>query len=149
MTYTKVNHTHSLFLHEKGQSSAKAIIFLHGVGSSGNMWSAHLKSFNHYHCIAPDLPGNGKSNHIEWTNLDEVTEMMANIIKKKCNQKAHLVGLSLGGALAANLLVNYPTLVDRAIIDGCSLKPIKGSEGAIIGISLISLFIHKDLNSLS
>src|SRR4030043_2464382 len=87
-----------LFVYESGTQHAQTIVFLHGSGSSSNMWLKHIAVLDSsFHCIAPDLPGHGRSNHIEWTDLDKVADIIAELIKTKSKGKVHVVGLSLGG----------------------------------------------------
>lgn len=129
-----------LVIEEAGQQNAKSIIFLHASGSSSKMWRHHMSALkNDFHCIAIDLPGHGKSHEIEWTNFDDVTEMIADIIKRKAHGKPHLVGLSLGAGLILKLLEKQADLFDRAIVDGISHQPIKGYRKVIAMVHLISL----------
>lgn len=134
-----------LFLLESGVENKNSIIFLHGVCSSSNMWLNQMKALTNFHCIAPDFPGHGKSNQYQWTNIDEVTDWIAEIIKTKCNGKANIVGLSLGGAVGLNLLNKYPDLIYKAIIDGCSAKQMKGVWLILFGVAIVSPFIRTNL----
>ena len=134
------------FVYESGKQHAKTIVFLHGSGSNSNMWLKHIAALDStFHCIAPDFPGHGKSNHIEWTNLEDVAGAVAEIIKTKGHGKVHVVGLSLGGSLILKLLERYPELIDKAIIDGASKEPIKGSSFVIFGVTVISPFLKTNL----
>lgn len=131
-----------MYVYESGKQHEKTIVFLHGSGSNSNMWLKHIAALDsNFHCIAPDLPGHGKSNHIEWTNLDDVAGAVAEIIKAKSHDKVHVVGLSLGGSLIYKVLEKYPELIDKAIIDGASAVPIKGSSMVIFGVTLTSPFL--------
>ena len=132
----------NLFILESGMENKTSIVFLHGVCASSNMWLHHMKALKNFHCVAPDFPGHGKSNQYQWTTIDQVTEWIAEIIKTKCHNRAHIVGLSLGGAVGLNLLNKYPAVVDRAIIDGCGTRPIRGSRLAVFGAALVSPFIR-------
>jgi pimeloyl-ACP methyl ester carboxylesterase len=135
-----------LFVYESGKQHAKTIVFLHGSGSNSNMWLKHIAVLDStFHCIAPDFPGHGKSNHTEWTNLDEVADAVAELIKAKGHGKVHIVGLSLGGSLIYKLLERYPELIDKAIIDGASAVPIKGSAFIIFGVNLTSPFLKTNM----
>lgn len=135
-----------LFVHESGKQHAKTIVFLHGSGSNSNMWLKHIAVLeSSFHCLAPDFPGHGKSNQIEWSNLDEVANAIAELIKTKGHGKVHVVGLSLGGSVIYKLLDRYPDLIDKAIIDGASAVPIKGSSFVIFGVTLTSPFLKTNL----
>jgi pimeloyl-ACP methyl ester carboxylesterase len=145
---TAKNHFEAkdLFVYESGKQHDKTILFLHGSGSNSNMWLKHIAALDStFHCLAPDFPGHGKSNHIEWTNLDEVADVMAELIKTKGHSKVHVVGLSLGGSLIYKLLDRYPDLIDKAIIDGASAFPIKGSAFVIFGVTITSPLLKTNM----
>lgn len=135
-----------LYVYESGKQHSKTIIFLHGSGSNSNMWLKHITVLNSsFHCMAPDFHGHGKSNHIEWTNLDEVADAISELIKTKGHGKVHVVGLSLGGSVIYKLLERYPDLIDKAIIDGASAVPIKGSSFVIFGVTITSPFLKTNM----
>lgn len=135
-----------LFVYERGKEHSQTILFLHGSGSSSIMWLKHIAVLeSSFHCIAPDLPGHGRSNQIEWTNLDHVSDIIAELIKSKSKGKVHVVGLSLGGSLIYKLLEKYPDLLDKVIIDGASAVPIKGSAFIIFGVNLTSPFLKSNM----
>jgi len=135
-----------LFVYESGTQNAKTIVFLHGSGSCSNMWLKHIAALDSsFHCIAPDLPGHGRSNHIEWSDMDKVADEIAELIKAKSNGKVHVVGLSLGGSLIYKLLEKYPDLIDKAIIDGASAVPIKGASFVIFGVNITSPFLKTNM----
>lgn len=114
---------------------------MHASGSSSQMWAHHIAQLkNDFHCITVDLPEHGSSRDIGWTNFNDVTEMIADIIKNRAHGKPHLVGLSLGGSLVLKLLEKHADLFDRAIIDGASHHPIKGYRKVIAVVYIMSLF---------
>lgn len=96
-----------------------------------------------YHCLAPDFPGHGASNSVRWRSLDETTDLIVNIIERHVpSGRAHVVGLSLGGAVAHNLLARRPDLVDRMLIDGSGVLPWWGNGPFLMGIALMSPLLH-------
>ena len=128
-----------LFIDERGKQNLKSIIFLHASGSSSQMWRHHVAVLEQdFHCILVDLPGHGVSRDIEWTNFDDVVEMIVAIINSKVHGKPHLVGLSLGGSLILKLLEKHSSLIDRVIVDGASPQPIKGYRKIIAIVYLMS-----------
>lgn len=146
ITANKSIEVSDLFVFESGKQHKETILFLHGSGSSSNMWLKHIAVLeSSFHCIAPDLPGHGRSNQIEWTNLDHVSDIIAELIKSKSLGKVHVVGLSLGGSLIYKLLEKYPDLIEKVIIDGASAVPIKGSAFVIFGVNLTSPFLKSNL----
>jgi len=129
----KKNSSYSDFnVFESGDTSKTMILFLHGAGSDYEMWSNHIKVLeSDYYCIAPDLPGHRGSNHLSWTSIEQVGEELVSLIKNKTEEKIILIGFSLGGSLAFYLLENYPDLIEKAVIDGASARPVKGNAFVI------------------
>lgn len=110
------------------------------------MWAHHIAELkNDFHCIAVDLSGHGSSRDIGRTNFNDVTEMIADIIKNRAHGKPHLVGLSLGGSLVLKLLEKHADLFDIAIVDGACHHPIKGYRKVITGVYIMSLLKNTKL----
>lgn len=115
----------SLFINETGTPAAPTIIFLHGIGGAGWMWKPQLAHFNDYHCLIPDLPGHGKSHQEPWISLEATAAVIADLIRTRATKgQAHIVGLSLGAYIAAQLLSSEPDLVDHAILSGLCVLPL-------------------------
>ncbi|HLB45088.1 MAG TPA: alpha/beta hydrolase [Candidatus Limnocylindrales bacterium] len=132
-----------LHVYESGDRGASAVVFLHGAGVSGRMWSTHMARLSGYHCLAPDLPGHGRSNGIPWQSVEHTTDLIIELIETRIpTRRAHLVGLSLGGSLAHALLARRPDLLERVIIDGSGVLPWWGNAPFLLGIAAISPFLH-------
>ena len=117
----------SLMIHESGNPNAPAIVFLHGLGVSSWMWVDQTAELSKaYHCIAVDLPGNGESCQTEWRSMADSAAQVADIIRTKAmGRTAHVVGLSLGGYVALNLLAQHPEVVSTMIVSGVTTRPFK------------------------
>ncbi len=114
---------HEIFLYEAGDPKGETILFLHGSPLSGSMWQPNFEELNDFHCLAPDLPGHGESNHTGAVNNDKLVDLLAEIIQKHSKDgSAHIIGLSYGGVVAQALISKRPDLVKRAIISGTSAK---------------------------
>lgn len=115
----------SLYIHETGNPEAPTIVFLHGIGASGWMWKPQVSALSDFHCLAVDLPGHGQSNDILWVSLNDTASQIFEIIQShSANERAHVVGLSLGGYITLVLLDNYAQSVERAIISGVTSSPM-------------------------
>lgn len=111
---------------ESGDSHAPLILFLHGSPLSARMWQPQLDELLDYHCIAPDLPGHGKSaKMLPFSMQDTVEALKQLIIEKSPSKKAHIIGLSFGGVVAQALMVQTPEVVDRVILSGTGGKMSK------------------------
>jgi len=133
-----------LYVHESGTPGAPAIVFLHANGASAGMWDRHMRRLAGYHCLAPDLPGHGRSNQLPWTSLDNTTQQVVGLIEERIPaRQAHVVGLSLGGVVAHTLLAHRPELLDRVVIDGAGVLPSRGVGLWKLGMALIAPLIHR------
>jgi pimeloyl-ACP methyl ester carboxylesterase len=135
-----------LYVHESGTPGSPAIVFLHADGASGGMWDQHMRRLAGYHCLAPDLPGHGRSNQLPWTSLDDATQQVVGLIEDRIpGRRAHVVGLSLGGVVAHTLLAQRPELLDRVVIDGAGVLPSRGVGLWKLGMAMVAPFIHRRL----
>ena len=133
-----------LAVHESGPSGAPSLVFLHGVGTDASMWAREIAVLTDHHCLAPDLPGHGRSANLSWTSLADVAELVADVIAAKtADGRACVVGLSLGGAVAYVLLGRRPDVVSRAVIDGAAIVPSRLAPLMTTGVRLTSPFIHR------
>lgn len=131
-----------LHIRESGPLDAPAIVFLHGVGCSGEMWRNHVAALQDYRCIAPDLPGHGRSRHLEWKSRQDAAARVARLIEHLPTRSAHLVGLSLGGSVAFELLASRSDLLDHVVIDGCAAVGSRWAGPAKVAFAAISPFVR-------
>ena len=113
----------SLSVREAGPMDAPTIVFLHGGGLSSAMWQPQLDRLQEYHCLAPDLPEQGNSANIEPFTFADASRRVADVIRERVpNGQAHVVGLSIGGAVALRLLLDAPEVVDHVMISGTATR---------------------------
>jgi pimeloyl-ACP methyl ester carboxylesterase len=104
------------------------VVVLHGQGGFAEIMGgliAHL--VDRHRVVAPDLPGLGRSVVQEGT-LHEVRVMrwLGELIAKTCDQPPILIGVSLGGSIAARFAVKKGSEVAKLIlIDSGSLGPFR------------------------
>ena len=80
------------------------IVFIHGFGADLNGWRPLVGRMpGTYSALALDLPGHGASPFAGEATLDALTAAVAATLAEEGVAAAHLVGHSLGGAVAAAL----------------------------------------------
>ena len=134
-----------MYVEESGTPGSPAIVFIHGGGQSGREWRKHMARLSTFHCLAPDLPGHGRSNHLAPASPSEIADLVAELIETRVPaRRASVVGVSWGGVLIHALLDRHPDLVDRAIIDGS--PPYFAPRGAgllmALFLTVLSPFLH-------
>lgn len=94
------------------------ILFIHGLGSSARDWEFQWEVFGEkYPLIAPDLRGHGKTDK---PDMPYSVPMFANdisaLLKSLTSQPVHVVGFSLGGMIAFQLVLDHPEQVKSLTI---------------------------------
>src|SRR5512146_3276528 len=127
-----------LFTSESGAAENPAIVFLHGGGLSSRMWQPVIERLPEFYCLAPDLPEHGNSRSLAPFDLDDAARRVAEIIRLQVpGREAHLVGLSLGGAVALDIARIDPDVAGSIMVTGTSAKLSK-----FLGqLSLMSLWM--------
>ncbi len=111
------------YLTNSTTGSEAPVVMLHGFGGEKDNWTRFSRKLtNDYRLIIPDLPGHGDSVHD--MSLNYGIEAQAKRLKQFLDalgvKKAHLVGNSMGGAIALRYAFLYPhsvltlTLIDSA-----------------------------------
>jgi 2-hydroxymuconate-semialdehyde hydrolase len=120
---------------QSGNDRAETILFLHGSGPGVTAWSnwqfALPALADRFHCLAPDLVGFGATEHPQkpptgmrsWMRL-WVDQCLALLDARQLG-KVHLVGNSMGGAIALHLLMEAPERFERVVLMGSIGTPHK------------------------
>ena len=107
------------FIKTAGEPQHPAIVFLHGGGLSSAQWQPQFEALaDSFYCVAPDLPEQGKSADLKPFTLADAARRVVELIKTFPSGKAHVVGLSLGGAVALEVMRTAPEMVDHVILSG-------------------------------
>ena len=106
--YITVTGGGKIYYEERGKG--EPLIFLHGHSLDCTMWDKQFKYFsNHYHAIRLDFRGYGQSSKqiegFQFCHADDVITLMDSL----GIHRAHIVGLSMGGFVAGDLLAMYPS----------------------------------------
>ena len=134
-----------MYVHESGTPGSPAIVFIHGAGQSGREWRGHTERLTGFHCLAPDLPGYGRSNRLEPVSKERIADLVAELIETRVPAgRASVVGISSAGTVIHALLERHPDRVERAVIDGSPPYDAPRAGRALMGLFMTALspFIH-------
>jgi pyruvate dehydrogenase E2 component (dihydrolipoamide acetyltransferase) len=98
---------------ELGSGDATPLVMLHGFGADLNSWMFTQPALAEgRRTIALDLPGHGGSTKdVGAGDLDALTEAVVAALSALGLPRVHLVGHSMGGAVAASLAARHPDRV--------------------------------------
>jgi len=81
-----------------------SLVLLHGFGADKDRFGSFLPMMGrHYHLVVPDLPGFGEQQPIWSTSYDIISQVrrLERFIEAAGPERFHLMGISLGGYMAA------------------------------------------------
>ena len=96
------------------------LILIHGFLGSSKMWEPQINFFkNYFRVITPDLPGFGKSNKAKsHNNIQSIANLLMDCLEKKKIDKFHLLGHSMGGMVAQEMVKEYGNKIVKLIFYG-------------------------------
>src|SRR5262245_8202923 len=93
---------------------------LHGMGGEGSNFSAIMPALaTHYRVFAVDLLGFGESDQPADANYSMASqaEMVRQFFESQQLERAHVLGVSMGGWVSLKFVSQWPQRVDRLILD--------------------------------
>jgi pimeloyl-ACP methyl ester carboxylesterase len=133
-----------MYVEESGAPGSPAIVFIHGLGQSGREWREHMARLSGFHCLTPDLPGHGRSNHLPLPSNERIADLLAELIETRVPAgRAHIVGISWGAFLTQVLMQRHPDRVERAVSDGTPILWPRGTRPLMLWfVTLVAPFLH-------
>jgi non-heme chloroperoxidase len=103
---------------EQGDIFAPAVIFLHGLSDSRHSFAALFESLpDNIHAIAITQRGHGNSDKpAEGYRLADFVKDIADFMQARQMQTAFIAGHSMGGMVAQQIAVSYPSMVQGLVI---------------------------------
>lgn len=114
------------------EGEGPVVLFLHGLGGCWRDWAPQLDALrDRYRCIVVEHRGHGRS---EATTGAYSTRLFAADAVRLCEllgvERAHVVGLSMGGMIAQHVAIEAPELVDHLVLaDTATVMPALVVDG--------------------
>ena len=112
------------------------IVLLHGFAANADLFALDgmlVALATRWRVVALDARGHGRSDkpHEPAAYGREMTEDVVRLLDHLGVQRAHVLGYSMGGMLALDLLTRHPERVLSAVVGGCGL-PEPAVHGALM-----------------
>lgn len=93
------------------------LVFVSGLGGVGRYWEPQLQAFGaRYRVVTYDQRGTGGSDRKQRRfSVDQMTAELVGLMDALRFEKAHIVGLSTGGAIGQTLAIEYPQRIARLV----------------------------------
>ena len=115
---------------EDSQEPKAVILLLHGLGDHCERYTAIARALNNagYALCSMDLPGHGQSEGVRG-HIDHFSDysnaalsLHAKVLDWYPDQAIYLLGHSMGGLIATQLLIYHPTLFKGALLSGAAIQ---------------------------
>jgi 3-oxoadipate enol-lactonase len=82
------------------------------------MWAPQIETLpeHGFFLIVPDVRGHGKSDPVKTFDLTDCARDIAAVLNHLEIDRAHLVGMSMGGVIVQQFACDFPTRLDRLVI---------------------------------
>jgi 3-oxoadipate enol-lactonase len=125
------------------RGDGEAVVFVHGLGGTGNVWTPLLPVLSRWRCVRPDLPGAGRSHkayalgestpHRGKVSATTHADALRRICESLGITRAHVVGHSFGTIIAQHLAAETPQLVKSLALFGALAEPPEGMRDNMYG----------------
>lgn len=115
-------------IHFAAGGAGEPLILLHGLGLNLHLWDDQFAAFaERFRVIRYDLRGFGRSLPTTATPFSHA-EDLKHLLDHLRIDRAHLLGLSLGGRIATDFALRYPQRVARLVLADAALGGYRFSE---------------------
>jgi len=112
--------------------SGDALLMIHGLGGTSNVWTPVLPAVARQRTVRPDLPGSGRSHRVEGPlSIERFVGAMQRVCAALGLDRVHVAAHSLGTIVAFHLAVAAPRLVRSLALFGPLLCPPDPARRAI------------------
>lgn len=105
-----------IYYEEAGQG--EPLLFVSGLNGVGRYWQPQVPFFSpHFRVVTYDHRGTGNSDKLQREfSVDQMSAEVIGLLDTLGIERAHVVGLSTGGAIAQTLGIEHPNRVNRLVM---------------------------------
>lgn len=119
MPHIAIDQHHSIYYKDDNPSGSPAVILLHGLGVTGDSWILQIPALTKagFRVISPDIHGFGHSDYLDQhISIATLSADVLHLIHTLCINPVHLVGISLGGVITLQTVLDEPQAINRAVL---------------------------------
>ncbi len=116
-----------LQIHYRTAGSGPPLVLIHGIGANVFAWRLVFDQFaRNYTVFALDLKGHGLSDKPDSGDYSPfgMADLVAHFMDALGIESAKILGLSMGGAIAAALAIRHPTRVEQLVLISAAGYPL-------------------------
>jgi 2-hydroxy-6-oxonona-2,4-dienedioate hydrolase len=96
-----------------------SLVFIHGLMGGSQQWAQQLEALSDFDSVALDLPGFGRNAQIKaLTSISDFADWALGELSSRGVQRFNLIGHSMGGMVAQEMIAHAPERVDRLVLYG-------------------------------
>lgn len=110
------------------------LVLIHGVGMNADAWYPQIHALSqHFRVIAVDMPGHGQSTGFRHeATLSDYVEWLAAFLYTQNAGSFAVAGHSMGALITAGIAIEYPQLVNHAIVMSGVFKRSEAASNAVL-----------------
>lgn len=107
-----------IMMHYEVYGDGPPLVLLMGLGCPGSLWWLQVAAFaEHYRVIVPDNRGVGQTDKpMGEYSTAMMADDTAHLLTALGIRRAHVLGMSMGGAMAQHMALRHPAMVDHLIL---------------------------------
>ena len=100
------------------------VLLMHGSGLTHIVWSLHEQFYasQGFNVLSIDLPGHGSSEGPSLKSIEEISDWVAQLMKKLNISKINFIGHSQGCLVGIDFASRYPNQIDKLVLVAGSYK---------------------------
>jgi len=123
LAHDRFAELHGLRLRYWANGSGKDVLLLHGLGGCLEDWAGAFELFSgDFRLWALELPGSGRSDKpTRGYSVDLFVRIVVSFLDLHGIERAHIVGVSMGGGIGLAFVLRRPSRVDRLVLVNSAL----------------------------
>jgi len=122
MPFVHINEEEVFYAETRSPNARLTMVLVHGAGENHLVWPAQLRRVDGLTVHALDLPGHGKSSGHGRASVEPYVQVVRGFLDALGVERAVITGHSMGGAVAQQFALTYPTRTAGLILMATGAK---------------------------